>query len=197
MLGDTRCECMVVISPELVSEALREKADVPFNLMGVGNAHLDGGKQVVKKDVLVPIDNNWVVTACCRDATIYIGNVGLRCILGFPSFSRYGIQVNIDPPCFRFTEFQDVSGPPHSGDSIEITGPALPIRVQTRESIGGFYISSPQVVDSLAVDLVAEPALADSAPHVAAVCACMPDSSSFRDNHGKRVLPVLTIVLSI
>ena len=91
MLGDTGCECMVVIGPELVSEALREKADVPFNLMGVGNAHLDGGKQVVKGDALVPIDNNGVVMARCRDATIYIANVGPRCILGFPFFSRYGI----------------------------------------------------------------------------------------------------------
>ena len=35
------------------------------------------------------------------------------------------------------------------------------------------------MVDSSAVDSVTEPALADSAPDVASVCACMPDSSSF------------------
>ena len=170
---------MVVIGPELVSEALREKADVPFNLMEVGNAHLDGGKQVVKGDVLSPIHNNGVVMARCRDATNYITKVGPRCILGFPFFSRYGIQVNIDPPCFRFTEFQDVSAPPHSEDNLEITGPAPPIRVQTRESIGGCFTSSPPVVDSSAMDPVTESALPDSEPDVASVCACMPDSSSF------------------
>ena len=130
---------MVVIGSELMSEALREKGDVPFNPMGVGNAHLDGGKQVVKGDVLVPIDSDGVVITRCRDATIYIASVGPCCILGFPFFSRYGIQVNIDPPCFRFTEFQDVSAPPHLGDNIEIRGPQPPIRVQTPESIGGCF----------------------------------------------------------
>ena len=113
-----------VIGPQLVSEDLGEKDGLPFNPMGVGNAHLDGDKHVVNGDVLVPIDNNGVVMARCRNATIYITNVGGRCFLGFPLFSRYGIQVNIDPPCFRCTEFQDVSAPPHSGDTKEITEPA-------------------------------------------------------------------------
>ena len=44
MLGDTGCECMVVIGQELVPLFLREAATVPFNLMGVGQAHLEGGK---------------------------------------------------------------------------------------------------------------------------------------------------------
>ena len=36
MLGDTGCECMVVIGAELVPLLLREAARVPFNMMGLG-----------------------------------------------------------------------------------------------------------------------------------------------------------------
>ena len=54
--------------------------------MGVGDAHLEGGKQVVTGDVIIPVHRQGVVMARCRDATIYIANVGPRCILGFPFF---------------------------------------------------------------------------------------------------------------
>ena len=43
-VGDTGCECMVVIGQKLLPLFLREAATVPFNLMGVGQAHLEGGK---------------------------------------------------------------------------------------------------------------------------------------------------------
>ena len=99
---------------------------MPSHLMGVGNEHLDGGKQVLKGDVLVSLDKNGVVTAHCRDASSYIDNVGPRCTLELLFLSGYGIQGSINAPCFTFTEFQDVSAPPHSGDATRITGPAHP-----------------------------------------------------------------------
>ena len=132
MLGDTGCECMVVIGQELVPLFLREAATVPFNLMGVGQAHLDGGKQVVRGDILVPVSRDGVVMARCRDATIYIANVGPRCILGFPFFARYGIHINIEPPCFMFEE--DVGKANISaGLTAGVTAPAPHLQVQSRE----------------------------------------------------------------
>ena len=95
---------MVVIGQELVPLFLREAATVPFNLMGVGQVHLDRDKQVVRGNILVPVSRDGVVMARCRDATIYIANVGPRCILGFSFFARYGIHMSIEPPCFMFEE---------------------------------------------------------------------------------------------
>ena len=95
---------MVVIGQELVPFFLTEAATLPFNLMGVGQAHLEGGKRVVKGDIIVPVSHDGAVNARCRDATIYIANVGLRCILGFPFFARYSIHIDIEPSCFMFEE---------------------------------------------------------------------------------------------
>ena len=60
---------------------------------GSGQAHLEGGKQDVRGDIIVPLSRDGVVMASCRDATIYIANVGPRCILGVPISARYGIHI--------------------------------------------------------------------------------------------------------
>ena len=77
---------MVVIGQELVPLLLREAATVPFNLMGVGQAHLEGGKQDVRGDIIVPVSCDGVVMARCRDATIYIANVGPPLYSGISNF---------------------------------------------------------------------------------------------------------------
>ena len=121
-----------VIGQELVHLFLREAATVPFNLMGVGQAHLEGGKQIVRGDIIVPVSPDGVVMARCRDATIYIANVGPRCILGFPFFARYGIHINIEPPCFMFEEDvgrADIS----AGLTAGVNAPAPHLWVQSRE----------------------------------------------------------------
>ena len=123
---------MVVIGQELVPLFLREAATVPFNLMGVGQVHLDGGKQVVRGDILVPVSRDGVVMARCRDATIYIANVDPCCILGFSFFARYGIHMSIEPPCFMFEEDvgeADISG----GLTAGVTAPAPHLRLQSCE----------------------------------------------------------------
>ena len=70
--------------------------------------------------------------AICRDATIYIANVGPGCIPGFPFFACYGIHINIEPACFMFEEDvgkADIS----AGLTAGVTAPALHLRVQLRE----------------------------------------------------------------
>ena len=132
MSADTGCECIVVIGQEMVPLFLREAASVPFNLKGVGQAQLDGGKQVVRGNILVPVSRDGVFMARCRDATIYIANVGPCCILGFRFFARYGIHINKQPPCFMFEEDvgkADIS----AGLTAGVTAPAAHLRVQSRE----------------------------------------------------------------
>ena len=132
MLGDTGCECMVVIGQELIPLILREAATVPFNLIRVQQAHLEGGKQVVRGDIIVPGSRDGAVMARCRNATIYIANVGPRCTRGFPFFARYGIHINIEPPCFMFEEDvgkADISAALTAG----VSAPAAHLWVQARE----------------------------------------------------------------
>ena len=129
MLADTGCECMVVIGPELGSFFLREAATVPFKPMGVGQTHLEGGKQVVRGDVIVPLSRYGVVMKRCRDATIYVANVGPRCILEFPFVARYGIHIHVEPPCFLFEEDVGKVVTPN-GLAGQTNAPSSQIRVQ-------------------------------------------------------------------
>ena len=77
---------------ELFPEQFREVATQPFRLLGVGEKELEGGKYVVRSDIIVPVQRaSQVVMARCADCLVYLASVGPRAILGLPFFARYGL----------------------------------------------------------------------------------------------------------
>ena len=104
-LWDTGNEVIVVAGWEFFPEQFREVATQPFQLLGVGEKELEGGKYVVQSDIIVPVQRgSQVVMAHCADCLVYLASVGPRAILGLPFFARYGIVVLPDPGCFAFVE---------------------------------------------------------------------------------------------
>ena len=100
-LGDTGNEVIVVAGWELFPEQFREVATQPFRLLGVGEKELEGGKYVVRSDIIVPVQRgSQVVMARCADCLVYLASVGPRAILGLPFFARYGLVFLSDPGCF-------------------------------------------------------------------------------------------------
>ena len=85
-----------MIRPELAPVFLLEESTVPFNLIGVQQTHYNRG------NVIVPVSCGGVIMVRCCHATIYITQLGRRCILGSPLFARSGIHVNIAPVCSNF-----------------------------------------------------------------------------------------------
>ena len=72
-LGDTGNDVIVVAGWEL--------------LLGVGEKELEGGKYVVRSDIIVPVQGGLqVVLARCADSLVHLASVGRRAILGLPFF---------------------------------------------------------------------------------------------------------------
>ena len=111
-LGDTGNEVIVVAGWERFPEQFREDATEPFRLLGVGEKELEGGKYVVRSDIIVPVQrDSQGVMARCADCLVFLASVGPRAILGFPFFARYGLVVLLDPGCFALVEDLCQSGP--------------------------------------------------------------------------------------
>ena len=112
LLGDTGSEVIVVAGWELFPKQFREVATQPFQLLGVGEKELEGGKYVVRSDMIVPVESgSRVLMACCADCLVYLASVGPRAILGLPFFARYGLVVLPDPGCFALVEDLCQGGP--------------------------------------------------------------------------------------
>ena len=76
-LGDTGNEVIVVAGWELFPEQFREVATQPFRLLGVGEKELEGGKYVVRGDIMVPVQRgSQVVMARCADCLVGLASVG-------------------------------------------------------------------------------------------------------------------------
>ena len=87
---------------ESLPEQFREEAT---QLLGVGEKELEGGKYVVRSDIIVPVQRgSQVVMARCADCLVYLASVGPRAILGLPYFARCGLVVLLDPACFALVE---------------------------------------------------------------------------------------------
>ena len=111
-LGDTGNEVIVVAGWLLFPEQFREVATQPFRLLGVGEKELEGGKYVVRSDIIVPVQRgSQVMMARCADCLVYLASVGPRAILGLPFFARYGLVVLPDPGCFALVEDLCQGGP--------------------------------------------------------------------------------------
>ena len=111
-LGDTGNEVIVVAGWELFPEQFREVATQPFRLLGIGEKELEGGKYVVRSDIIVPVQRgSQVVMARCAGCLVYLVSVGPRAILGLPFFARYGLVVLPDPGCFALVEDLCQGGP--------------------------------------------------------------------------------------
>ena len=105
LFGDNGNEVIVVAGWELLPEQFREVATQPFRLLGVGEKELEGGKYVVRSDIIVPVQRgSQVVMARCADCLVYLASVGPRAILGLPFFAWYGLVVLPDPGCFALVE---------------------------------------------------------------------------------------------
>ena len=91
---DTGCEAMGVIGYELVPDLVRTKADSPIPLIGAGSNSLKGGTNYIHGALLLPVSHKGkYIRARCPDATLYIADIGLRAIVGYPSLARYGLAV--------------------------------------------------------------------------------------------------------
>ena len=111
-LGDTGDEVIVVAGWELFPEQFREVATQPFRLLGVGEKELEGGKHVVRSDIIVPVQRgSQVMMARCADCLVYLASVGPRAILGLLFFAWYGLAVLPDPRCFALVEDLCQGGP--------------------------------------------------------------------------------------
>ena len=76
-LGDTGNEVIVVAGWELFPEQFWEGATQRFQLPGVGEKELEGGKYVVGTDIIVPVQRgSQVVMARCADCLVYLASVG-------------------------------------------------------------------------------------------------------------------------
>ena len=97
---------------EFFPEQFQEVATQPFRLLGVGEKELEGGKYVLRSDIIVPVQRgSQVVMARCADCLVYLASVGPRAILGLPFFTRYGLVVLPDPGCFALVEDLCQGGP--------------------------------------------------------------------------------------
>ena len=102
----------MVAGCELFPEPFREVATQPFRLLGVGEKALEGGKYVVRSDIIVPVQRrSQVVMSRGADCLVYLALVGPRAILGLPFFARYGLVVLPDPGCFALVEDLCQGGP--------------------------------------------------------------------------------------
>ena len=111
-LGDIDNEVIVVAGWELFPETLWEVVTQPLRLLGVGGKELEGGKYVVRSDIIVPVQRgSQVVMARCVDYVVYLASVGPRAILGLPFFARYGPVVLPDAGCFAVVEDLCQGGP--------------------------------------------------------------------------------------
>ena len=132
-LGETSNEVIVVAGWEFFPEQIREVATQPFRLLGVGEKELEGGKYVVRSDIIVPVQRgSQVVMARCADCLVFLASVGLRAILGLPLFARYGLAILPAPGCFalvedlcqggRWDEFDYKCPPPEARTSLHMAG---------------------------------------------------------------------------
>ena len=111
-LGDTGNEVIVVAGWELFPEQFREEAYQPFRLLGVGQKELEGGKYLVRSDIIVPVQrSSQFVMPHCAGYLVYLASVGRRAVLGLPFFARYGFPVLPDPGCFALVEDFCQGGP--------------------------------------------------------------------------------------
>ena len=111
-LADTGNEGIVVAGWELFPEQFWEVANQPFPLLGVGEKGLEGGKYVVRSDIIVPVQRgSRVVMARCANCLVYLASVGARAIPGLPFFARYGHVVPPDLGCFALVEDLCQGGP--------------------------------------------------------------------------------------
>ena len=132
-LGDTGNEVIVVAGPKFFPEQFREVANQPFRLLGVGEKEFEGGKYVVRSDIIVPVQRgSQFVMARCADCLVYLASVGLRAVLGLPFFPRYGLVVLPDPGWFALVEdlcqggprdeFDDKCPPPEARTPLHLAG---------------------------------------------------------------------------
>ena len=71
-LGDTGNEVIVVAGWEFFPEQFWKVATQPFQLLGVGENELEGGKYVVRSDIIVPVQRgSQVVMARCADCLVH------------------------------------------------------------------------------------------------------------------------------
>ena len=74
LLGNTGNEVIVVAGWELFPEQFREVATQLFRLHGVGETELEGGKYVVRSDIIVPVQRgSQVVMVRCADFLVFFG----------------------------------------------------------------------------------------------------------------------------
>ena len=103
--GGTGNEVIVVAGWESFPEPFQEVATQPFRLLRVGEKELEGGKYVVRSDIILPVQRgSQVVMARCADCLVYFASVGPGAILGLLFFARYGLVVLPDPGCFALME---------------------------------------------------------------------------------------------
>ena len=97
---------------ELFPQQFWEVANQPFRLLGVGEKELEGGKYVVRSEIIVPVQRcSQVVMARCADCLVYLASVRPRAILGLPVFAWYGLVVLPDPGCFALVDDLCQGGP--------------------------------------------------------------------------------------
>ena len=97
-LEDTGNEVIVVAGWKFLPEQFWEEATKPFRLRRVGLKQLDGGKYVVRSNIIVPVQRGCqILMACCADCLFNLASVGARAIYGLPFFARYGLFVLPDP----------------------------------------------------------------------------------------------------
>ena len=92
----------MVAGCELFSEQFREVANHPFRLLGIDEKELEGGKPVVRSDIVVPVRrDSQVGMARCADCLVFLASVVPRAILGLPFFA---LVVLPDPGSFALVE---------------------------------------------------------------------------------------------
>ena len=137
-LGDTGNELIVVARWELFPEHFRDEATQPFRLLRLGDKELEGGKYVVRSNIIVPVQRgSQVVMACCAHCLDHLPSVGPRAILGLPFFARYGSVVLPDPGRFALKDlcqggprdkFDYKCPPPEARRTLDMAGSQEPER---------------------------------------------------------------------
>ena len=95
----------MVAGLESFPEQFPEEATLPFRLLRVGDKELEGGKDVVRSDIIMPVQRgSQVLMARCADRLVYLASVGSRALFGLPLVTRYRLVVLLDPGCFAFVE---------------------------------------------------------------------------------------------
>ena len=76
-LGDTGNDVIVVAGWELFPEQFQEETTQPFRLLRVGEKELEGGKYVVRSDIIAPVQRgSQVVMERCADSLVFLASVG-------------------------------------------------------------------------------------------------------------------------